>query len=292
MFKIVSVGKSLAIRERELSDLLARIEDLLRRDQRVRAAWLFGSSSQGNRDALSDLDLWVVVADESANDFVEGRHAYAARSGRTVLKLDARQNAPQRGAYFLVLYPGEAGPLHVDWYWQPVSQARLPDDAQLLFDRVGLPAATGTSTLDVVVESQGGAAQSSTASFQPSDALTQKITFFWAMSLIVAKYIARGNDKTVGDMTGLIARTLDEARQLLNSSTPLPACDEVFGSDGQSQAHTRQFGVLYGLARDAEALHAQLLAQGAAVPSEALPYIYRFFELTESIVKQELQGDQ
>ena len=69
----MKMDDSLAIRDRERSGLLSRIVNDLKNDQRVRAAWLSGSVSRGEHDVLSDLDLSVVVTDESVNDFVDNR---------------------------------------------------------------------------------------------------------------------------------------------------------------------------------------------------------------------------
>ena len=108
------------------------------------------------------------------------------------------------------------------------------------------------------------------------------------MSLIVAKYIARRNGETVGRMTSVIARTLTEAANLLDSNLPLPRRDAAQRSAIGSASPTVQFEFLYGLALDATRLHQELEDQGAAIPSEAIPHIYRFFELTESMAAGQL----
>ena len=256
--------------------------EVLRNDQRVCAAWLHGSSSRGEDDALSDLDLWVVVSDQSADDFVDNRRAYAARPARPVLVLEALQNAPPDGAYLLVLYAGEVGPLHVDWFWQPESHARIPDDVDALFDRVGLPLVSGAEWRRETHQPPGSPLGPHATRV---DVLTHKITFFWAMSLIVAKHIARRKGETIGRMTRRIAGTLTEAVQLLDSDLSLPGRDAALRPGLETETPVGQFEVLYGLARDATRLHDELVDQGAAIPSEAISYIYRFFELTESMAK-------
>ena len=139
----LQIDDLLAIRDQERSVLLGRIVNHLKEDQRVCAAWLSGSVSRGDHDGLSDLDLYVVVTDESVSDLVENRLANAARPARPVLVMDNVANAPPDGAYLLVLDEGEVGPQHVDWFWQPESWARIPDDEKILFDRVGLPVVLG-----------------------------------------------------------------------------------------------------------------------------------------------------
>ena len=139
----------LATRTRERHDLLIRTLDGLNRDHRVSAAWLTGSVSRGHDDGLSDLDLMVVVTDESACDFIRNRRKYASQPADAVLMMDNFRNAPPGGAYLLALYAGEVGPQHVDWFWQPESQARIPDDEKVLFDHVGLRKIRGTEVFRV-----------------------------------------------------------------------------------------------------------------------------------------------
>ena len=275
----MTIQDLLAIRYRERSHLLGRIVEDLRNDQRVCAAWLSGSVSRGDHDELSDLDLSVVVTDESANDFVQNRRAHAARPARPVLVMDNMANAPPGGAYLLVLYAGEIGPQHVDWFWQPKSKSRIPDDEKVLFDRVGLPVASGVEWRREAHRPPGPPLDD----VPRVEVLTHKITFFWAMSLIVAKSIARRDSGTVAGMTSKIAQTLTEAAQLLNSNLSLPGRDAAQCSAIESAAPIGQFELLYGLARDATRMHEELVEQGAAIPSEAIRHIYRFFELTQSM---------
>ena len=276
----IDTANVLAIRDRERSDLLARIVEHLKDDRRVRAAWLSGSVSRGDHDGLSDLDLSVVVDDKDAHDFVRNRRAHAARPAPPVLVMDNVANAPPCGAYLLVFYAGGVGPQHVDWFWQPESEARIPDDEKVLFDGVGLPAVSGAEWRREAHRPPGPPLGPNPTR---GEVLTHKITFFWAMSLIVAKHIARRNDDTVARMTSLTAGTFAEAAQLLGSSLSMPGLDAAQRAAIESEAPAAQFELLYGLARDATGLHEELLDHGATIPSEAIRPIYRFFELTQSI---------
>ena len=134
----MSIEVLLSVRRRERADLLRRIDEVIRSDSRVRAAWVTGSAARGEDDALSDIDLLIVVADNAIDDFIENRKTHAARPGSPVLSMDNFANAPIGGAYLLALYEGRAGPQHVDWFWQPESEARRPDQAHTLFDRAEL----------------------------------------------------------------------------------------------------------------------------------------------------------
>ena len=136
----MSIEDLLSIRWRERAELLRCIEEVNSSDCRVRAAWVSGSTALGEDDALSDLDLYIVVADSAIDDFVNNRRFHAAGPARPVLFMENLANAPIGGAYLLALYEGAAGPQHVDWFWLPESEARRPDQAAVLFDHAGLSA--------------------------------------------------------------------------------------------------------------------------------------------------------
>ena len=85
----------------------------------------------------------------------DNRRAHAAGPARPILLMDNLANAPIGGAYLLALYEGEAGPQHVDWFWQAESMARCPDDGKVLFDRVGLPVVPGAQWRSTVHRPSG-----------------------------------------------------------------------------------------------------------------------------------------
>jgi predicted nucleotidyltransferase len=57
-------------------------------DERVVAAFLVGSYAGGTADAYSDLDLYLVIADEAYQDFVAGRAAFARLLGEPAFMED------------------------------------------------------------------------------------------------------------------------------------------------------------------------------------------------------------
>src|SRR5437588_6286399 len=93
------VADLLETRRAEREALLQRVVALLKADERVCAAWLFGSLGRGTADDLSDLDLWVVVADERIKEIVAAQRDYVARLGEPLLIEEAPQNAPVGGSY-------------------------------------------------------------------------------------------------------------------------------------------------------------------------------------------------
>ena len=253
----------LSIRWRERAELLRRIDQGIRRDCRVRAAWMAGSVARSEDDALSDLDLFIVVADDATVDFVDNRRVHAAGPARPIL----------------------AGPQHVDWFWQAESTARRPDDGKILFDHAGLPVTSGAQWRSTVHQSSG-------APLGPSpsltDLLTHKIAFFWAMSFIVAKDIARRNRETVARMIGVVSRTLTEAAALCDNSVVLSQGYEAMTAALEAASATTQLQVLRELAGHAEALGGQLATHGIALPSEAVIQAYQFFELVEALVVRDV----
>ena len=278
----MTIEHLLRTRNRERSDLLNRIVDNLLAERSVCAAWLSGSVSRGGDDALSDLDIHIVVDDQAIGDFIDNRKVYAPKPARPVLLMDNLGNAPVGGAYLLALYEGEIGPQHVDWFWQPESKSRLPDDEKILFDRVGLPTMPGAQWRR---EAHRPPAPSLGADPPVHDLLTHKMEFFWAMSLIVAKHIARRNGAVVDRMTGVIARTLVEIAALSGAESELRETRESLSlPSGLDAASSEvQFDALGRLAHYAEALGERLVAQNVnvMVSSEAVRQIYRFFCLTE-----------
>jgi predicted nucleotidyltransferase len=135
----MSADDLLQVRLSEHEALLQQVHRVLQADQRIVAAWLFGSDGRRTSDALSDLDVWVIVKDEFIETISAERQSYTAQLDRPVLLLESPQNAPAGGAYLLALYPGKVGVHQVDWYWQRQADASLPRQAALLFDRGGVP---------------------------------------------------------------------------------------------------------------------------------------------------------
>jgi len=264
------------IRSRERNDLVQKLTAHLQQDNRVRAAWLAGSIARGEDDWLSDIDLYVAVTDESIEEVVQGRHEFAAQPVTPTLSMDQMRNAPPRGGYLLVHYPGEYGPQHVDWFWQPESLASLPDDGLLLFDKAGLSIIDGKIWEKEMNQTGSRPAIDST---DHVDLLTHDLAFFWAMSLIVAKYIVRGDDETVGHMVGLIERTLDRIIESLGIA------EHSSGEQGSSvKGQVAQFQVLRRASDRAKSLHGNLRDRGVVVPAEAIAEVERFFDACESVV--------
>ena len=177
--------------------------------------------------------------------------------------------------------PARSAPQHVDWFWQPQSRARKPDDVNVAFDRVALPVIAGDIWRREDEMGPGGPPLPPGTPL--ADVLTHRIEFFWAMSLVVAKYIARRKVQTVSRMTRVVARTLNGMSELLGTEESSAGRDAALGSSIATADPVEQFDVLDELAREATGLHTDLADRGATIPAEAIDQIRRFYELARSM---------
>ncbi|MCL4863675.1 MAG: nucleotidyltransferase domain-containing protein [Caldilineaceae bacterium] len=180
-FSDAGLRDRLAQRIRERDHLLARATEMVADDARVVAAWLFGSLGRGDADALSDIDLFVVVDDAHFDAIRAHRYANMAQLDDPLLILEAPQNWPPGGVYNMAIYAGSQGPHQVDWYWVRKSAAAVPTETKVLFDRARLPRLDTPPHFDY----------QPVPPRPPIEVATQQLNMFWAMLLITAKYVAR-----------------------------------------------------------------------------------------------------
>ncbi|GLV55246.1 hypothetical protein KDH_20930 [Dictyobacter sp. S3.2.2.5] len=131
------------------SALLGQITRVLQNDERFVAAWLGGSFGRGEQTWLSDLDLYVVVADAfsaslCATPWQTGAKTTAERLalfqqfGTPGLIFERNTHANQMGGILTnVVYQESAQ--SVDWMLIPQAKAYREYPSLLLFDKVGLP---------------------------------------------------------------------------------------------------------------------------------------------------------
>jgi hypothetical protein len=166
--------------QQERDNLLTIISDQLAVDPGVKAAWLFGSLGRGDADALSDVDLWVVTEPEYVDRIKADPLSHVTGNGKLILSLSGPQNAPKGGAYQMACYDDEVAPHIVDWYWQPASEAFIPANVQLLFDKAGL----ARNDQPILFDDQQENRHSIEEPFHT-------ISYFWMMLMITAKYAYR-----------------------------------------------------------------------------------------------------
>ncbi len=186
------VGAALAEHQEDRGELLASLSTFLRNDPRVRAAWLWGSFGKGEADDLSDLDPWIVVADEAVGEMGAALRFYVEQTGSFITGGESIHNAPPRGGFFSSLHAGRHGLLHVDCYWQAASaMAEVPEKA-VLFNRLREPA-TAPHSLPVTPVP--------IASLTEEEArIEDGIGFTWLMLSIAAKTLARYPDSDMSLM--------------------------------------------------------------------------------------------
>lgn len=241
----------LETRRRERDTLLARLLSLLEDDARVAAAWLTGSLGRGTEDALSDLDVWVVLTEAEHRAVLDDLPAFVERFSPLLAVLHAPQNAPPQGGYLLTMYSAPTGPQQVDWYFLPQSSAVVPTKVRLLFDRVGLPP-------------EAAGAKTEPPTNRDAADLTNRVAFFWVMLLITAKYIVRGEEWRVLALLTYPARALAEVEALLKPALPMP--DYRFVPAG-SPPHTpaESLALLQTWCANMASLHSHLRAAGADI---------------------------
>jgi predicted nucleotidyltransferase len=264
---------ALSNRQAERDELLARVVKLLASDERVVAAWLYGSLGRGEGDAWSDIDLWVVVADEHIGEIAEGRHKYVTRLGQPLIEVEAPQNAPAGGAFLSVVYGGlPSGPQHVDWTWQARKDALVPHDVKVLFNRGGLPMANAPQPL------------------APGERVQQaekQIGFSWMMVPVVAKTIARGQPWVTLNLLTLLRYTLDEIRWLTGKREDRPMYPTKSVDPPPTQP-VEQLALLREMAGEMKNLSPPIGASGKALSEGVVAEVEGFLGLVEMVLDEDM----
>jgi hypothetical protein len=259
-----------ARRQAERDALLRRIEAALRADERVVAAWLAGSLGRGTADALSDIDLWVIVRDEAVDAVVAGPHAFVTGVGSPSLTIDVPQNAPPGGAYMFTHFPGETGAHQVDWYWQAASRATRPEGTALLFQASPVPPAQPRVTL---------------APAELQARLEEQLMEFWATVLVTAKAIGRGRTTGFLRQADYLAQQLATLRWLSERRT-VPTFDDVRPGELPTplpETATAQLRLLDRYLAAMGELEPRLVPLGATVPENGKRQVLRFLDLIRAV---------
>lgn len=266
-------------RVRDRAALMQRLTQKLEQNAEMVACWLFGSLGRGEADALSDLDVWTIMPDAQIAQAVMQRREMAAGYGHLLLLVEGPQNAPADGAYLMALYDAPTGPLQVDWYWQKQSQARIPPQTQVLFDRAGLPRDDRPLKLDYNPNPEPYPDPSLPFEQQARLRAENSVAFFWAMLCITAKYAARSPWEEHMGLLQYVHAPLREAMAFLK----LPSEAE----NGEETTHATpetKMSQLHDLAAKMEALHPALVSAGVYIPPALTASVYRYLALIQTIV--------
>jgi hypothetical protein len=247
--------------------LLHSLTAFFQADSRVRAAWLRGSFGRNEADDLSDLDPWLIVADEYVTEIGPSIRLYAEQTGSFISGGEAPHNAPPGGGYFGGLHEGRQGLLHIDCYWQPQSAVMEVPEHAVLFDRLREPIGPMSASHPLP----------STSSVDGE--IASGLGFAWLMFSITAKYLARDPDSDMGLMfypkEGLEKAIvlLDQAEALLPLDWSVP--EEPLGKVAR----------LRGLIEIASQVTAVANTHGMPLSSRYVPCLLRYLKIVEGILK-------
>lgn len=264
-------GAQLREYHEERHQLLAVITQALKSDPGVKAAWLFGSLGRGGDDALSDIDIWVIVDDDRIDSIIARPDLFAAKIDTPILCVEAPQNAPGGGAFLTTCYDAPVAPHLVDWYWQPQSLAYLPGQVRVLFDHGGLQRRETPMRF-------GGVPAKSDRAESPGHA----IGGFWMMLMIAAKHAARAPHAERLEIIPYLVHAFVKVRRFLGQ-------DGSF-STGDIPPHPlphEKVQLLYQLAGQMCEYMAALAEAGEEVPAKITSGAYRYLTLIEAIMLDE-----
>ncbi len=249
--------------------LLASLTASWQSDARIRAALLWGSFGRGEADDLSDLDPWLLVADDAAAEFGPFLRQYAEQAGRLIIAKNTPQHAPPGGGFMSFLHEGRHGMLQVDCYWQPQSTMLPQAGYAVLFDRqTEAYASLEYPKLTPLEEAQSLQAE-----------VEHDLNFTWFMFSITAKCLAR-----------------DAASDLSLMFYPQPGLEAAAARLGQAELFQPEDWVvpekpsekvdrLRHLVGKTEQLRQIANAQGCTFSAAYTPCLLRYLDMVEGILR-------
>ncbi len=236
--------------------LLTEITAFLKDDPRFLAAWLTGSFGRGEQTWLSDLDLYVVIAEAysetlCATPWPAGgrtppeRLALFQQFGTPTIIFEAHSNNQMGGTFTHVVY-GESAQ-NIDWMLIPQSKAHREHPSLLLFDKVGIPEAPEP---ELLTHEQAG------------EIASDEVSFFWMLAAAAAKEVER----SLIDFHSLVAR-LDTSLRTVQYA--LKRQEPPFKHDEYDIAYTlpERTAALRRRCDEMERLAPAVVAFGGSVPA-------------------------
>jgi hypothetical protein len=237
-------------------ELLREIISAITEDDRFVAAWLTGSYSHSSQDALSDVDISIVVEEKYCDLFCQRPAQVSSQTtaermelfrqfGEIAILHENNNNAPEGGTFTNVIYAQTA--LIVDWILIPQARARRTSPSHLLFDRMGIPEAP-PNTLETIEER--------------AERTSEITAFFWMMMSLTVKYIVREDSV-------FVVTWLEELHKLLREIRRLVAGEQFRYKGGSLTTITpdceSQIEVIYELGEEMEGLMPEITKLGGFV---------------------------
>ena len=247
-----------ANRERLLAQIITTISD----DERFVAAWLTGSYGRSNQDALSDIDISIVVSGEYSHNLCHHPTQVSAQTtaerlelfsqfGEVAILHENNHNAPEGGTFTNIIYAHTA--LIIDWILIPQETAQRTSPSHLLFDRVGIPEAPPVAPETLA---------------QRAEKASEITAFFWMMLAITVKYLYRQD-------AVFVVTWLEELHKMLRKIKRLVAGEPFQYKSGSLTSLIPdcedQIEIIYQLAEEMESLMPEIAALGGFVRPSPMP---------------------
>lgn len=253
--------------------LLQHIITTLATDKRFVAAWLTGSLGRGEGDALSDIDISIIVAQAHTHDFcgcIEEAttkissdtrlHFYEQFGQPLVLRED--KSFFTNGCFNHVSYRETA--VVVDWVFIPQTSAKRPQECCILFDNIGIPTES----------------KHATESLERRTALASRdVGFFWLMTTVTVKYILRHDTiASYGFINTIYWAIQNVKRYITGEEWKYQRVDFPLACTPQEQAT-----LVRQLCQEMLALMPQVAAMGGYVPENPMALIELWLEMVKEI---------
>lgn len=253
-------------------ELLSKIVETLSKDERFVAAWLVGSFSRNDADAVSDLDLNVVVSDSYSESLCrkveqvspqttdERLHLFS-QFGTPAVIHENNYNAPEGGTFTFTLYTRSH--LMVDWVLIPQSKASRPLQVYMLFEKSSIPV-TPPAEPD--------------SHEQRIKKASERVAFFWMMLAITTKYMVRRDSVFVIQWLEELHRLIQDVEHLIAGK----AWEYVRGSRSEFEATRRgQKQAIFKLGEKMEGLLPELRKMGGQVFPSPMGEIKALLDLAD-----------
>ncbi len=265
------MSNSLNVYRESRDKLLSQIVQVLSNDERFVAAWLTGSLSRNDADAVSDIDLTLVVSDSHSENLCKRAEQVSQQTtserlnlfsqfGTPALIHENNNNAPEGGTFTFTLYAKSH--LMVDWILIPQSKALRPSQAYLLFEKFSVPIVAPLAEFESLEQ------RITTAS--------ERVAFFWMMMAVTAKYLIRQDGVFVTQWLEILNEMLQDVERLIAGKTweYKRGSRSVFEptSEGQKQA-------IYKLGERMESILPDLIKIGGQVSPSPMPEIKALLDL-------------